>query len=211
MVHIETRKSLQNDNLQLAELIKELKSNSTPSQDDKEMIELSEFEIAENEEKLIEAENKIIKVLTPKDVDDDKNIVLEVRAGTGGDEASLFASEIFKMYENYCLVRGFKWEEISNSKTEIGGFKEASASIKSASSYDDDEEDENLPKKVYQSFKYENGVHRVQRVPSNDTKMQTSAASVIVLPEPDDIDIDIKMSDGKFVLSVLFTFIFSFL
>lgn len=197
MVHIESRKALQNDIFQLKELINELKSNESPSSDDNEMIELSELEINENSEKLLESENKIIKVLTPKDIDDDKNIILEVRAGTGGDEASLFASEIFNMYANYCNVRGFKWEEISSSKTEIGGFKEASASIKSTGSYDDDEEDENLPKKVYQSFKYENGVHRVQRVPSNDTKIQTSAASVIVLPEPDDVEVDIKMTDGK--------------
>lgn len=116
-------------------------------------------------------EMRIMNQIVPKDVDDNKGIVVEVRTGTGGDEASLFASELFRMYEKYCSLKGWKWDLISISKTEIGGFKEAQASVRASGD------------SVYKYFKYESGVHRVQRIPSNDTKIQTSAASVIILPE----------------------------
>lgn len=101
-----------------------------------------------------------------------------MRAGTGGDEASLFAGEMFKMYEKFCFRMDWKWELLSLSKTDIGGFKEASASISG--------------EHVYKMLKFENGVHRVQRIPVNDTKIQTSAASVVVLPEAEDIDIELR-------------------
>ncbi len=102
-----------------------------------------------------------------RDDDDDKGVVLEVRAGTGGDEASLFAGEIFKMYEKFAIKSGWKWELLTISKTEIGGFKEAQASING--------------EQVHKQLKFESGVHRVQRIPINDVKIQTSAASVVVI------------------------------
>lgn len=108
-------------------------------------------------------------------------MILEVRAGTGGDEASLFASEIFKMYHKYCLLKGWKWSVLSHSKSDLGGFTEAQASIHG--------ED------VYKRLKFESGVHRVQRIPINDSKIQTSAASVIVMPEADEVDVNIRASD----------------
>lgn len=145
---------------------------------DAEMIELSKQEREETEQQLQAVEADIISALTPKDDHDERNIVIEVRAGTGGDEASLFASEVFKMYQKYSLLMGWKWEEISLSKTEIGGFKEAQAQINGEC--------------VFKHLKFESGVHRVQRVPVNDTKIQTSAASVIVLPEAGELDVDIR-------------------
>ena len=148
-----------------------------------EMLQLASEERKTLEEALIEVEKHLIAKVTPSDADDDKNIILEVRAGTGGDEASLFAGEIFQMYEKYCEIMGWRWERISLSKTEIGGFKEAQASISG--------------ELVFQRLKFESGVHRVQRIPVNDTKIQTSAASVIVMPEADELDVDIKPGDLK--------------
>ena len=104
-----------------------------------------------------------------------------MRAGTGGDEASLFASELYKMYKNFCDIMGWRWDELSVSQSDIGGFKEASASVQG-----DD---------VYKQLKFEAGVHRVQRIPVNDDRIQTSAASVVVLPEAEEIDVDIKPQD----------------
>ena len=100
------------------------------------------------------------------DYADDKGTLLEVRAGTGGDEASLFAGEVLKMYEKYCGKRGWSWELLSITKTDIGGFKEAQATI--TGPY------------AFKSLKFESGVHRVQRIPVNDVKIQTSAVSVVV-------------------------------
>ena len=101
----------------------------------------------------------------------------------GGDEASLFASELFKMYQKFSSIMGWRWEEMSMSKSEIGGFKEAQASI--------------TGHLVFQKLKFESGVHRVQRIPINDVKIQTSAASVIVLPQAEEVDIEIKPQDLK--------------
>lgn len=99
----------------------------------------------------------------------------------GGDEASLFASEIFRMYQRYAGLMGWRWEELSFNKSEIGGFKEAQASVKGES--------------VFKKLKFESGVHRVQRIPINDTKIQTSAASVVILPEAEELDVEIKPAD----------------
>jgi peptide chain release factor 1 len=168
-----------------------------------EMANLAVSEREEIEKELAAIENDIIKLLIPQDKDNDRNIILEVRAGTGeindctmklsllllyiyhvgGDEASLFAGEMFKMYQKYALLMNWKWEELSLSRTEIGGFKEAQAHISG--------------ELVYKYLKYEAGVHRVQRIPVNDTKIQTSAASVIVMPEAGDLDIDIRPGDIK--------------
>ena len=146
------------------------------SGEDEELAVLAADEKEALQQSLKQAEADIIRILTPRDASDDRGIVLEVRAGTGGDEASLFASELFKMYRLYCLHRGWRWEEMSLSKTEIGGFKEAQASVQG--------ED------VYKFLKFESGVHRVQRIPGNDIKIQTSAASVVVLPEASEVDVE---------------------
>ena len=108
-------------------------------------------------------------------------IVLEVRAGTGGEEASLFASEVFKMYERYAAVVGWRWEVLELSRSDIGGFTSAQAHVSGEA--------------VYKRMKFESGVHRVQRVPVNDSKIQTSAASVIVLPEPTEVDVVLRPQD----------------
>lgn len=146
-----------------------------------EMASLAMDERAEVETKLSAVESEVIELLTPRDLDDDRNIILEVRAGTGGDEASLFAGEVFHMYQKFAGHMNWKWEELSNTATEIGGFKEAQASISGNS--------------VFKYLKFESGVHRVQRIPVNDTKIQTSAASVIVMPEAGDLDVTLNTSD----------------
>jgi peptide chain release factor 1 len=140
------------------------------------MLQMAREEQGELSSKLAETEGEIISVLTPRDEADDRGVVVEVRAGTGGDEASLFASEIFKMYQKFAAFKGWKWEELQLSKTEIGGFKEAQASV--------------TGEQVFKHFKFESGVHRVQRIPSNDIKIQTSAASVVVLPEASEVDVE---------------------
>jgi peptide chain release factor 1 len=146
-----------------------------------EMVLLAREERETIEAQLDEIENKLMTLITPTDSDDEKGIIIEVRAGTGGDEASLFAGEVFQMYRKYTTLMGWKWDELSLSKSDIGGFKEAQASIHGES--------------VFKRLKFESGVHRVQRVPVNDTKIQTSAASVIVMPEADEVDVDIRPQD----------------
>jgi peptide chain release factor 1 len=146
-----------------------------------EMVLLAREERETIEAQLDEIENKLMTLITPTDTDDERGIIIEVRAGTGGDEASLFAGEVFQMYRKYTTLMGWKWDELSLSKSDIGGFKEAQASIHGES--------------VFKRLKFESGVHRVQRVPVNDTKIQTSAASVIVMPEADEVDVDIRPQD----------------
>jgi peptide chain release factor 1 len=102
-------------------------------------------------------------------------------ASSGGDEAAIFAAEMFKMYQKFAGLMGWRWEELSVSKTEAGGFKEAQVAITGES--------------VYKSMKFESGVHRVQRIPDNDTRIQTSAVSVVVLPEAEELDVDIRQQD----------------
>eukprot|EP00602_Paraphysomonas_sp_CaronLab_P009190 CAMPEP_0185032870 /NCGR_PEP_ID=MMETSP1103-20130426/21363_1 /TAXON_ID=36769 /ORGANISM="Paraphysomonas bandaiensis, Strain Caron Lab Isolate" /LENGTH=399 /DNA_ID=CAMNT_0027568935 /DNA_START=19 /DNA_END=1215 /DNA_ORIENTATION=+ len=149
-----------------------------------ESIELAEMalaEIGEAREELLSLEEKLISVIMPRDEADEMGIVLEVRAGTGGEEASLFASQLYKMYEKYCSQRGWRWEQMSLVKSDIGGFTLAQANIKGDA--------------VFERMKFESGVHRVQRVPVNDVRIQTSAASVIVLPEPTEVEIDLRPQD----------------
>ena len=128
-------------------------------------------------------ENKLKIFLLPKDLDDEKNVIVEIRAGTGGLEATLFCSDLYKMYEKVCSKKKWKIEIINLSKSEAGGFKEIIFSV----SGDD----------IYSYLKYESGVHRVQRVPDTETqgRVHTSAATVAVLPEAEELDIDIKDSD----------------
>jgi peptide chain release factor 1 len=180
---IENRNKLNQSINDLNALDQEMKDAKAGDEDAAEMIEMLTLEREQTLEDLKDVEKSILENLTPRDESDDRSVVLEVRAGTGGQEASLFASEIFKMYNKYALIRGWKWEELSVSKTDIGGFKEAQASVNG---------DE-----VFKNLKFESGTHRVQRVPVNDTKLQTSAASVLVLPEVQDVECDLRTEDIK--------------
>ncbi len=150
---------------------------------DEEMINLAKKEISELSKKNIENENKLKIFLLPKDQDDKKNAIVEIRAGTGGLEATLFCSDLFKMYERVCGKKNWKIEVINLSKSEAGGFKEIIFSVSGSD--------------IYSYLKYESGVHRVQRVPDTETqgRVHTSAATVAVLPEAEEVDIDIKEAD----------------
>ena len=150
---------------------------------DKEMILLAKKELAELISNKDINENKIKIFLLPKDEDDKKNAIVEIRAGTGGLEATLFCSDLFKMYEKVCAKKNWKVEIINISKSDAGGFKEIIFNV--------------LGNNIYSYLKYESGVHRVQRVPETETqgRVHTSAATVAVLPEVEDIDIKIKDSD----------------
>ncbi len=150
---------------------------------DKEMTTLADKELLSLREKKIEYENKLKIFLLPKDADDNKNAIVEIRAGTGGLEASLFCADLFKMYEKVCSKKKWKIEIINISKSEAGGFKEVIFLVNGSD--------------IYSYLKYESGVHRVQRVPSTETqgRVHTSAATVAVLPEAEEVDIQIKESD----------------
>ena len=150
---------------------------------DKEMFELAKKDLNEIILKKENYENKLKIFLLPKDEDDDKNAIVEIRAGTGGLEASLFASDLFKMYEKVSNKKKWMMEIISISKSDAGGLKEVIATIKG--------------KNIYSSLKYESGVHRVQRVPDTETqgRVHTSAATVAVLPEAEDLDIKLDEKD----------------
>ncbi|MGC6474145.1 MAG: peptide chain release factor 1 [Candidatus Puniceispirillaceae bacterium] len=150
---------------------------------DAELVEMATAEIEELSEKQEEAEHQLKLLLLPKDSDDSRNAILEVRAGTGGDEAALFASDLFSMYQRFAAQNGWRFEVMEISETGIGGYKEATANISGQD--------------VFARLKYESGVHRVQRVPETEAggRIHTSAATVAVLPEAQDVDIDINESD----------------
>tara|TARA_B100000242_G_scaffold121095_1_gene84957 strand:- start:749 stop:1825 length:1077 start_codon:yes stop_codon:yes gene_type:complete len=150
---------------------------------DKDIVELAQKDLHELLEKKEKYENDLKVYLLPKDVDDNKNAIVEIRAGTGGLEASLFCADLFKMYEKVCSKKKWKLEIINISKSEAGGYKEVIFLVNG-----DD---------IYSYLKYESGVHRVQRIPETETqgRVHTSAATVAVLPEAEDVDIDIKESD----------------
>lgn len=148
------------------------------------MIEIAESEIAELENSIEEMEEKIKILLIPKDPDDDKDVIVEIRAGTGGDEAGLFAADLYRMYSRYAEVRGWKKELIDlNDTGGLGGIKEVVFSL--------------IGSGVYGDLKFESGVHRVQRVPLTEAsgRVHTSAASVVVLPEVEDVEINIDPSE----------------
>ncbi len=151
--------------------------------EDAEMRELAELEIAELEENLEKAQEKLKILLIPKDPNDEKNVILEIRAGTGGDEATLFAAEILRMYARYAETQGWKMDVMEASDTGVGGMKEAVAMI----------EGDN----VYSKMRFESGVHRVQRVPQTESsgRIHTSAITVAVLPEAEEVDIQIDQND----------------
>ena len=150
---------------------------------DAELRAYAEEELAQLEPRLAKAEQDLKVLLLPKDPNDEKNVILEIRAGTGGDEASLFAAEIFRMYNRYAETNRWKVEVLSASESGVGGLKEVIAIIEGQG--------------VYSRMKYESGVHRVQRVPQTETqgRVHTSAITVAVLPEAEDVDIKIEPKD----------------
>jgi peptide chain release factor 1 len=150
---------------------------------DKELRELAQDELNQIDHRRGELQEKLRLHLLPKDAADEKSAIMEVRAGTGGDEAALFAADLFRMYSRYAELRGWKIEIISLSENNLGGYKEIVASISG--------------KGVFARLKYESGVHRVQRVPATEAsgRIHTSAATVAVLPEVEDIDLDIRPED----------------
>jgi len=150
---------------------------------DDEMREMAELEIADIESRLPEAEEQLKLLLVPKDPNDEKNVILEVRAGTGGDEATLFAAEILRMYARYAERQGWKLDILDASDTGVGGIKEATAVI----------EGDN----VYSRMRFESGVHRVQRVPQTESsgRIHTSAITVAVLPEAEEVDVQVDPND----------------
>ena len=152
---------------------------------DEELRELAKMELSELEDKLGELTNELQILLLPKDPNDDKNVILEVRAGTGGEEAALFGSDLLRMYMRYAERRGWKTEAIEINDTGIGGIKEAVMLIKGRG--------------AYSRLKFESGAHRVQRVPETESsgRVHTSAATVAVLPEVDDVEIEVNQSDVR--------------
>ncbi len=168
---------------------KELEKNLTGAKqmlvetDDPEMKQMAHDEEHLLEEKIQTVERELKLLLLPRDPNDEKNVLVEIRAGTGGDEASLFAGELFRMYSRYAEAQGWRVEVLESSPSSVGGLKEIIAAIQG--------------KKVYSKLKYESGVHRVQRVPDTEQqgRIHTSAATVAVLPEADEIDIKIEPKD----------------
>ncbi|MCW8837531.1 MAG: peptide chain release factor 1 [Thiovulaceae bacterium] len=152
---------------------------------DAEMGDMAKEELKELEPKLPLIEEEIKLLLLPKDPNDDRNIIVELRAGTGGDEAALFVGDLFEAYTRYADVKGWKIELISTSPSEAGGFKEVTALIKG--------------EQVYSRLKYEGGTHRVQRVPATESqgRVHTSAITVAVMPEVDDVEVQINENDLK--------------
>jgi peptide chain release factor 1 len=150
---------------------------------DPEMKELAREEYRDLEQRLKDTENELKTLLIPKDPLDEKNIIMEIRAGTGGEEAALFVADLFRMYSRFAETRGWKFEIMSSNETELGGFKEIIFSISGSN--------------VYENLRYESGVHRVQRVPATEAsgRIHTSAVTVAVLPEADETEIDIRQED----------------
>ncbi|MGM0471006.1 MAG: peptide chain release factor 1 [Bacillota bacterium] len=152
-------------------------------EDDPEAVELAEMELEELEPRQEELEEKLPLMLIPKDPNDEKNVIVEIRSGAGGDEAALFAGELYRMYSRYAEKQNWGVEIMSSSASEVGGFKEIIFVIEG--------------KGAYSRLKYESGVHRVQRIPSTESsgRIHTSTATVAVLPEAEDVEVDISQND----------------
>jgi peptide chain release factor 1 len=163
--------------------LKVLNTLSNDPESEAEIVEMANEEAADIKQKLPQAEKHLALQLLPKDSADNRPAMLEIRAGTGGDEAALFAGDLFRMYSRYAEERGWRVETISASASDVGGFKEVVASVNGTG--------------VFAKLKYESGVHRVQRVPVTESggRIHTSAATVAVLPEPEDVDIQIDDHD----------------
>ncbi|MBU1167111.1 PCRF domain-containing protein, partial [Patescibacteria group bacterium] len=153
------------------------------SEVDPDMITMAEEEIKKLRENEADIKKKLEVALLPKDPNDNKNVIIEIRAGAGGDEAGLFAANLFRMYQRYSEVKGYKTEILSSNRSGIGGYKEIIFMIKGQG--------------AYQNFKYESGVHRVQRVPETEKqgRIHTSTITVAVLPEAEEVDLEINPSD----------------
>jgi len=166
------------------DVLRELENSRAMLDDpDAELAELARGEVAELEERLSLLEAELAALLTPRDPNDDKNVLVEIRAGAGGDEAALFAADLFRMYARFAELTGWKVERLSSSETPGGGFKEIIALV----------DGEN----VWSRLKFERGVHRVQRVPSTEAqgRIHTSTVTVAVMPEAEEVDIDIGATD----------------
>ena len=152
---------------------------------DEELKSLLKDELSENRERLAEIEEELKMLLIPKDPNDDKNVIMEIRGGAGGDEAALFAGSLFRMYNKYAERNGWKVELMSASESDLGGFKEVCFMI--------------TGRGAYSRLKYESGVHRVQRVPETESggRIHTSTVTVAVLPEADEVDVQIDMNDVR--------------
>ncbi|MDR1240032.1 MAG: peptide chain release factor 1 [Treponema sp.] len=163
----------------------QLEEARTLAQDEKDqdMRELAREELRELETRIADAEDRLKFLLIPRDPLDEKNIIMEIRAGTGGEEAALFAADLYRMYSRFAETRGWKFEIMNSNETELGGFKEIVFSVSGGN--------------VYENLRYESGVHRVQRVPATEAsgRIHTSAVTVAVLPEADETEIDIKPDD----------------
>ena len=153
------------------------------SSGDKELEELAKMELSEAEDSIESVSEELKILLLPKDPNDDKNVIIEIRGGTGGEEAALFAADLFRMYNMYAESRQWKTEILSSNPTDIGGYKEVTFSVSGQG--------------AYSRFKFESGVHRVQRVPETESqgRIQTSAATVAVLPEVEEVEVDINQND----------------
>ena len=177
--------------LERGEIYEELTSNINEAQEiiadgsDSEMVEMAKMQLEEAKEKLPEIEDEIRFLLIPKDPEDAKNVVVEVRAGTGGDEASIFAGDLHRMYTKYCESKGWKVDVVDFNEGTSGGYKEIIFEVSGAD--------------VYGTMKFEAGVHRVQRVPQTETqgRVHSSAASVIVLPEAEEFDVELDMAEVR--------------
>lgn len=177
--------------LERGKIYEELTSNINEAQEiladgsDSEMVEMAKMQIEEAKEKLPEIEDEIRFLLIPKDPEDAKNVVVEVRAGSGGDEASIFAGDLHRMYTKYCESKGWKVDVVDFNEGTSGGYKEIIFEVSGAD--------------VYGTMKFEAGVHRVQRVPQTETqgRVHTSAASVIVLPEAEEFDVELDMAEVR--------------
>lgn len=169
----------------LEEEEKNLKEMMNDKSLDADMRTMAQEEYYAVRDQIPQVEDQIKILLLPKDIDDEKNVILEIRAGAGGDEAGLFGAELLRMYERYAMVRGWKFELISSQDTGIGAIREASANISG--------------KGVFARLKFESGVHRVQRVPETESsgRVHTSTATVAVLPEAEEVDIQIEEKDLK--------------
>ena len=167
----------------------ELKKQITEAKElisaDDELADLAKEELPELEKELADLDEKLFVMLTPKDPNDEKNVIVEIRAGAGGDEASLFAAELLRMYLRWCETHGFKTDMMSESANDTGGYKEVVFEVKGDS--------------PYASLKFESGVHRVQRVPVTESqgRIHTSTVTVAVLPEAEETDIEINANDLK--------------
>lgn len=170
---------------QVKKIIAESKELLNESSSDEELRELAKLELSEMEDKVEPLEEELKVLLLPKDPNDEKNVILEIRAGTGGDEAALFGADLFRMYSRYAERRGWKTELMEMNETGIGGIKEAVLLIKG--------------KGAYSRLKYESGAHRVQRVPETESsgRVHTSAATVAVLPEVDEVEVNLNPNDVR--------------